>query len=120
MSDDTDKVAELASRIRDAIDQDVDERTSQARAIAKLIEHFVSDPCLAPSLIRKVARAADAADERVDELCLLLARFGLARDRGEVRTPAGYFGSSAKRLVVHKWGVPWEEPAREVRIHRAS
>ena len=85
-----------------------------------VIEAVVNDPCLAPSLIRKVARAADGNEERLQELCLLLARFHLARERGEVHTPAGYFGSSAKRLVTKAWGVPWDEQRPDVRIHKAS
>jgi hypothetical protein len=121
MSDDTDKVAELAAAIRDRIDEKIDDHMSRPKAIFFIIETLANDPCLAHSVIRKTARAADASEERMDELCTTLARCALKCDRGEVRSRGAYYGSTLKRLVSCKWQVPWdEERPKHVRIHRAS
>jgi hypothetical protein len=109
MDDDSDIVSLLATEYMDRFDEAERSGTKPALAIAILIHEVGNDPLLADSVIRRGARAAEAKQERLEQLCLLLARFSLARDRGEVRSAAAYLGTSIKRLVT-SWGVPWQEP----------
>jgi hypothetical protein len=121
MSDETEDIAEMAAAIRDRIDEKIDNGTSRPKAIFFVIETLANDACLAHSVIRKTARAADASEERMDELCTTLARCAKKCDRDEVRNRAAYYGSTLKRLVSCKWQVPWdEERPPNMRIHRAG
>ena len=109
MTDDDDKLWSLVAQIWETIDLKTDNGTSRACAIGDVIRVMVNDPLLAPSVIRRVALARPPTTKEWKTFVCCSLAFRL-RDRKEVRTPAGYFGSSAKRLVVHKWDLAWELP----------
>lgn len=107
--DDT-EISIIADQLLEKYEALVASGTKRVAAIQVCIVECVKDPCLAPSVVRRVAQVASSDHDRVDELMRLLARVLLGRQRREIRSAAGYFGSSVKRLVVHKWGEPWEAP----------
>jgi hypothetical protein len=114
-----DKVGDLAGEFLDRFDDLVKDGHKPRVAMAAIIEAAVNDPCLAPSVTRRIAVAAAASQDRLEELCLLLARVALARRGGEIDSPAGYFGTAAKRMFVHKWKLSWKEsPGARLRRER--
>jgi hypothetical protein len=113
MIDDDDKLADLARGYLDRI-EDAEHDGHQAKlAIALVVQEVGNDPLLAPSVSVRTGRAAAKKQERLEQLCLVLARFALSCDRGEVRSRAAYLGSSLKRLVI-SWGEDWNE-SRSIR-----
>lgn len=104
-----DVAAELAGEYLDRFEQYERDGCKPAFGVATIIEAVVNDPMLAPSVIRRVARAAADSQDRLEDLLLLLARLELAVRGGDVGSPAAYFGTSVKRLYVHKWKLNWRE-----------
>ncbi len=114
--------AQYKRLVIDTIESLADGGMPYVRAVYRAIETSVNDPMLAESVIRKVARAVDDDQDRIEQLALLLSVVMIKRDHPNeeerLKTPAGYFGSSAKRML-RGWSVPWEEPpAARVRGNR--
>jgi hypothetical protein len=109
--DETDEVTEIEKDIRSRVDEYVAAGRDRRLALELAIVEFVNDPQLAPSVARRVARAANAIDPLRERLYRMLAIAAHKIRSGEARSPAGYFGSSAKRLVVG-FGIEWE-PRRD-------
>jgi hypothetical protein len=112
MIDDDDELGQLAGELLDRLEEAERKGAKPVLTITLLIHDIANDPLLADSVMRRAAKAAEKKQDRLEDLCLLLARFMLAQARGQVMRPAAYLGSSLKRLVM-SWGVSWVEEVRD-------